>query len=215
MKVLVVASHPDDEVLGCGGTIAKHVANGDEVHVAIMSTGVTSRDDYGQGFELLDAAYESKMVLGYKPQWILEYPDNEMDSVPLLDIVKSVEAFVHNLKPDIVYTHHAGDLNIDHRITHQAVMTACRPLPGCSVKTILCFEVPSSTEWGQGFEPNWFVDISDTWEKKRDALVAYMSEMREFPHPRSYDGVWHLANLRGATVGVEMAEAFMVARRIC
>ena len=181
-----------------------------------MSTGVTSRDDYGQGFELLDAAYESKMVLGYKSQWILEYPDNEMDSVPLLDIVKSVEAFVQNIKPDIVYTHHAGDLNIDHRITHQAVMTACRPLPGSSVKTILCFEVPSSTEWGQGFEPNWFVDITEFefLGKKYDALDAYGSEMRDFPHPRSHKAVLNLGRWRGATVGVEMAEAFMVARAI-
>ena len=210
MKVLVVASHPDDEVLGCGGTIAKHVANGDEVSVLIMTQG-------REGGEIPDAAEAANSILGATFLWLDDYPDNKMDTIPLLDVVKSVEYFIDNLKPDIVYTHHAGDLNIDHRITHQAVMTACRPLPGCSVKTILCFEVPSSTEWGQGFEPNWFVDITEFefLGKKYDALDAYGSEMRDFPHPRSHRAVLNLGRLRGATVGVEMAEAFMVARRIC
>ena len=208
MKVLVVAAHPDDEVLGAGGTIAKHVAKGDEVSVLIMTPG-------REGGEIPDAAEAANSILGATFLWLDDYPDNKMDTIPLLDVVKSVEYFIDNLKPDIVYTHHAGDLNIDHRITHQAVMTACRPLPGCSVKTILCFEVPSSTEWGQGFEPNWFVDIEGFWDKKYAALNAYRSEMRDFPHPRSCTAVWSLARWRGATVGVELAEAFMVARRIC
>ena len=153
-------------------------------------------------------------MLGVATLTMHSLPDNKMDTIPLLEIVRMIEVHIQNMRPDIVYTHHAGDLNIDHRITHQAVMTACRPLPGCSVKTILCFEVPSSTEWGQGFEPNWFVDIGDTWEKKVLALQEYDSEMRVHPHPRSYDGAWHLASWRGATVGVEKAEAFMVARAI-
>jgi N-acetylglucosamine malate deacetylase 1 len=220
MKVLVVAAHPDDEVLGCGGTIAKHVQAGDEVHVLIMSIGVDSRD---MAVEEIRAESESRKasaqqaskILGTDIMLIYEFPDNKMDTIPHLSIVKLIEIFIQQLSPELVYTHHAGDMNVDHRITHQAVMTACRPLPGCSVKTILCFEVPSSTEWGTGFEPNWFVDVTRVWKKKQDALVAYESEMREFPHPRSYEGVRHLAQWRGATVGVHAAEAFMVARRIC
>ena len=224
MKVLVVASHPDDEVLGCGGTIAKHVQAGDEVHVVIMGEGRGYRNIKGTakkaaqilgGNTIKEAARKAKDILGVSMLTIHSLPDNKMDTVPLLEVTRMVEVHIENMRPDIVYTHHAGDLNIDHRITHQAVMTACRPLPGCSVKTILCFEIPSSTEWGQGFEPDWFVDVTKVWEKKQEALLAYESEMRDFPHPRSRRGISYLAQWRGATVGVEVAEAFMLARRIC
>ena len=208
MKVLVVASHPDDEVLGCGGTIAKHVQAGDEVNVVIMTEG-------REGSNIKKAAKEAAQILGVQTVWLHTYPDNKMDTTSLLGVAQQIEHYVELLRPELVYTHHAGDLNIDHRITHQAVMTACRPLPGCSVKTVLCFEVPSSTEWGQGFAPDWFVDVTKVWKKKQDALVAYESEMREIPHPRSYEGVRYLAQWRGATVGVQAAEAFMLARRIC
>ena len=148
-----------------------------------------------------------------------DLPDNRLDSVPLLGITQRVEALIEQYQPDTVLTHHAGDLNIDHRRVHQAVMTACRPQPGHPVRTILCFEVPSSTEWqvpggGEPFVPNWFEDITETLPQKLKALEAYAMEMRDWPHTRSIEAVEHLARWRGATVGVEAAEAFMVARCI-
>lgn len=221
-NILVVAAHPDDEVLGCGGAIARHSAEGDAVHVLILAQGIASRtvaDSAEQLVRLRDAADKANKVLHVSSLTFKEFPDNRMDSVDRLDITKTVEEHICNLKPRVVYTHHAGDLNVDHRRTHEAVMTACRPLPGSQVATVLFFEVASSTEWQSPapalvFAPNWFVDISKTLEMKKQALLAYQSEMRDWPHPRSIEAVEHLARWRGATVGVEAAEAFALGRNI-
>ena len=225
-RMLVIAAHPDDEVLGCGGTIAKYAQRGTEVHVVIMAEGVTSRDrqrDQGKRAaeieELGHAAREANRILGVTELRLEAYPDNRMDSVELLEIVKSIEEHVERVRPSIVLTHHVGDVNIDHRRIHQAVVTACRPLPGFCVKTLSFFEIPSSTEWqtpaaGTAFLPTWFEDITDTWELKREALEAYASEMRPGPHARSVLAVEYLARWRGASVGTEAAEAFMLGRRI-
>jgi len=226
MQILIIAAHPDDEVLGCGGTIAKHLQNGDEVHVLILAEGVTSRDEVreresraGELSQLAQAAQEAGRILGVKSVELYDFPDNRMDSVDLLDVVKVVERAIDKYKPDMVYTHHAGDVNIDHRIVHQAVVTACRPLPGRCVKTLLFFEVPSSTEWqtpgsAPAFLPNYFVDISDCLDKKLQALKAYESEMRPWPHPRSFQAAEHLARWRGSMVGVEAAEGFVLGRKL-
>ena len=226
MQILIIAAHPDDEVLGCGGTIAKHVQNGDEVHVVILAEGVTSRDKVreresraGELSQLAQVAQEVGRILGVQSVELHDFPDNRMDSVDLLDVVKVVETFIGKYKPDMVYTHHSGDVNIDHRIVHQAVVTACRPLPGQCVKTLLFFEVPSSSEWqtfgsAPAFLPNYFVDISDCLNKKLQALEAYGSEMRPWPHSRSLAAVEHLARWRGATVGVEAAEGFVLGRKL-
>jgi len=218
-SVLVVAAHPDDEVLGCGGTIAKHVANGDEVHAVFMTNGVGSRN------EDLDTAHRRKLaeqvsskILGVESAGYYDFPDNQMDSVPLLDVTKSVECVVGALKPDIIYTHHVGDLNIDHQITHKAVVTACRPQPDFCVKEIYAFEVLSSTEWQtpglMPFIPNVFVDITDFIGIKNKALVAYIDEMRQPPHSRSIDTSIKLSEVRGSSVGVRHAEAFSLVRLI-
>jgi N-acetylglucosamine malate deacetylase 1 len=142
-----------------------------------------------------------------------------MDSLELLDVIKVIEEYVNRIQPDIVYTHHVGDLNIDHQRIHEAVITACRPIPDHPVKTLLFFEVPSSTEWysfesGKFFAPNWYMDISDVFDLKLKALKVYQAEMRVWPHPRSLMAVEHLARWRGASVGVEAAEAFMVGRNL-
>lgn len=225
-KVVVIAAHPDDEVLGCGATIAKHVKSGDDVHVLILAEGQTSRDtrrDRSKNLavisELCEAAREAADVLGAVTVTLKDFPDNRMDSIDLLDVVKVIEDYIHLHKPNIIYTHYYGDLNIDHRITNQAVMTAARPVPGSSVKKILFFEVPSSTEWqvssiGFRFDPNWFVDVSDTLDKKIEALKKYEQELRSWPFPRSVDAVAHLAGWRGASIGVVAAEAFVLGRYI-
>ena len=222
--ILVISAHPDDEVLGCGGTIAKHVYDGNEVHVLILAEGVTSRDDKRDRKrreqdirKLKDMANEAHKILGICSTKLLDFPDNRMDSVDLLDVIKVIENKISEINPEIIYTHHSNDLNVDHRITHQAVFTACRPEPGAIVKKIYCFEVPSSTEWEAHmaktpFMPNTFVDISDTLEQKLDALKAYKSEMKPWPHSRSIKAVAHLARWRGASVGFEAAEAFSLSR---
>ena len=225
--ILVIAAHPDDEVLGCGGTIARHAKAGDDVHVVILGEGITSRDDKRireankDGLSKLSkAAHQANDILGVKSLVLHDFPDNRMDSLDRLDVIKVVEGFIERFEPDKIYTHHCGDLNIDHRRIHEAVVTACRPMPGNQgVDTILFFEVPSNTEWqppgsAVPFAPDWFVDISKTLELKLQALLAYESEMRPWPHARSVKAVEHLAGWRGASIGVAAAEAFILGRRL-
>ena len=223
-SILILCAHPDDEVLGCGGTIAKLADQGATVHVAFLADGVFSRegDAVVQQEELRirrAAAQKACDILGVKSVSFGDFPDNRMDTVALLDITKALENLIAEYKPEVVFTHHAGDVNIDHRRMHDAAVTACRPQRGHPVKTLLCFEVPSSTEWqlpgsAPVFAPNWFVDISDTLDRKFAALDAYAAELRDWPHPRSRQGVDHLARWRGATVGVDAAEAFMLGRQL-
>jgi LmbE family N-acetylglucosaminyl deacetylase len=220
-KVLVIVAHPDDEVLGCGGTIAKHKDNGDEVTVLIMADGVNSRDEKFKSEsvdERRSCAKQANSILKVDDLIFLSFPDNKMDTVPLLDVIKSIENIMTEFRPDIVYTHSLSDLNIDHCVVHNASITACRALPGQSVSQLLFFEVPSSTEWRTSasnniFNPNWFSDISDTLDLKMKALSAYEKELHEFPHPRSLIAVECLAKWRGACSGVLAAEAFELGRK--
>ena len=223
-SILILAAHPDDEVLGCGGTIAKLADEGAIVRVAFFADGVSSRSgiQVAQQEELNarhTAAQKACDILGVKSVSFGEFPDNRMDTIPLLDITQAVEALISTHRPEMVFTHHAGDVNIDHRRLHEAVVTACRPQSGHPVKTVLSFEVPSSTEWQLSgsapvFVPNWFVDISATLERKLAALEAYAYELRAWPNSRSRQGVAHLAHWRGATVGVDAAEAFVLGRQL-
>jgi LmbE family N-acetylglucosaminyl deacetylase len=223
-SILVVAAHPDDEVLGCGGTVTRFSDEGASVHVAFLADGVLSRavDTKALLAELSvrrAAAQKACGILGVKSVFFGEFPDNRMDTIALLDIIKPVEALIEKYRPDTVFTHHSGDVNIDHRRIHEAVVAACRPQCGHPVKTLLCFEVPSSTEWqlpgsAPVFAPNWFVDISGTLERKLAALDAYAAELRVWPHSRSRQGVEHLARWRGATVGASAVEAFMLGRQL-
>ena len=224
--ILVVAAHPDDEVLGCGGTIARHADYGDQVQVLIVAEGSTSRQQErdraqvkGELTALAKAAKAAGSILGAANVELLDLPDNRLDSLDRLDLIKRIEEHVDHHKPDCVYVHHAGDVNVDHRRLHEAVVTACRPMPGNVVRRLLSFEVASSTEWqppgsASAFQPNWFVDISAQWERKREALAVYVSEMRDWPHARSLKAVEHLARWRGAQVGVEAAEAFCLLRQL-
>lgn len=218
--VLVVAAHADDETLGCGGTIARHVAEGDAVHVIFMADGVGSRNnEFGKDLDERNSARTLALkMLGVSFSHSLDFLDNRMDSLPLLDIVQPLEKLIGEIRPCTIYTHHYGDLNVDHRLTHQAVLTVCRPQPGSAIREILTFEVMSSTEWaGVGqrvFKPNTFVDISGHWPKKLHALEAYALEMRPAPHSRCIDHLDVLARHRGCCVGVERAEAFEMIRRL-
>jgi N-acetylglucosamine malate deacetylase 1 len=226
MTTLVIAAHPDDEVLGCGASIAKWSDAGEEVHVLIMAEGGTSRgatrDTASNREELLlleNAVHQAADILGTASIKLLSFPDNRMDSLDRLDVVKAVEVEVERLKPEIVITHHCGDVNIDHRVIHESVVTACRPQPGHPVHRLLAFEVPSSTEWQPpnsniSFQPNWFEDVSETIDHKLEAMSVYQSEIREWPHSRSLESIEHLARWRGGSIGCEAAESFVLMREL-
>jgi LmbE family N-acetylglucosaminyl deacetylase len=204
--------------------LARHVDEGARVDVLIMAEGATSRDDArdadarAEEIEMLrEAARKSAIILGLNAPRFGGLPDNRMDSLELLDVIKLVEKTVSEVQPSVVYTHHPSDLNVDHRITHEAVLTACRPLPGSPVSSIYTYETVSSTEWGVAgniFSPNHFVDISAQLDRKLRALEAYASEMRPAPHARSIAAVEALARVRGSSVGVSAAEAFSVVRQV-
>lgn len=215
-NVLVVAAHADDEALGCGGTIVKHVEQGDKVSVVFLTDGVGARGNDDSASERGYSAEKALKILGVSKTMCFDLPDNEMDSVSLLTIAKKIEGVISIEQPNIIYTHFFGDLNIDHQITNRAVLTACRPQKTCSVKEIYCFEVLSSTEWGtkavNQFVPHKIVDITNVWDKKISALKCYEQEMRSSPHSRSYRAAEALACLRGETHGFNKAEAFYVER---
>jgi len=219
--VLVVAAHPDDEALGCAGTMARLASEGAEVHTLFLSDGVNARG------EVADTALAERRAMGDRAAAVLgtalpaylSFPDNRMDSVDLLDVVAAIENHASAIQPQAVFTHFAGDLNIDHRLCAQAVLTAFRPMPGQSIRSIYGFEVASSTEWAFGaaginFAPDSFFDISEHLPQKIEALRAYAEEMREFPHARSIEAIEALARWRGASVGVEAAEAFCLMRAL-
>lgn len=212
--VLVIAAHPDDEVLGCGGTIARHVADGAAVYLLFVADGETARIMAAQPNRNL-AALEASKILGAEPPRFLDLLDQKLDTYPLLEITQAIEDAIRSFRPTIVYTHHAGDLNLDHAITARAAMTALRPLPDSTVKAIYAFEVLSSTEWGSGFAPNHFVNISAFKKKKEQALRCYETELRCAPHPRHlHIAIDVLPTLRGSMAGIFDAEAFMILRSI-
>ena len=224
MRVLVIAAHPDDEVIGCGATIARLAMEGKDVFTVILGEGITSRYPERKAADkklvksLREKAKKVAKILGVKDLFLFDFPDNRFDTVPLLDIVKKIEGVIAVIKPDIVFTHSSCDLNIDHQITHRAVLTVTRPQKGCSVKEIYNFEIPSSTEWAFGefgsFKPNVFFDIGNTIELKIKTLEIYDSEVREFPHPRSPEGIKIIGRRWGSVINSEYTEVFQLIRSI-
>lgn len=225
MDILVAVAHPDDEVLGCGGTISRLAQEGHDVYIVILGEGITSRYQQREQADLAlvealhNRSHQVAKVLGARDIFVHNLPDNRFDTVPLLDVVKIIEDLVASLTPEVIYTHHGGDLNIDHLVVHRAVLTATRPIQGQSVREIYAFEVPSSTEWAfqrfePAFRPNVFVDISGTLDIKVRALSHYDTEFRAFPHPRSPEALQAIARRWGSVVGCEAAEAFELIRAV-
>lgn len=223
MNVLVIAAHPDDEVLGCGGTIARLASEGHHIYIGILGQGITSRYQQREAADSADLqrlhtqSYEVARLLGARDLMLVQLPDNRFDTVPLLDLVKVIEGWIDQLQPQVIYTQHGGDLNIDHVQVYRATMTATRPMAGQMVKTIYGYEVASSTEWAfqrfsPVFRPNVFVDISAQLPLKIQAMQQYESEARLFPHPRSPEALRISAQRWGSVVGMEAAEAFELLR---
>lgn len=222
-RILIVAAHPDDEVLGCGGTAARLAREGHELYTLILGEGATSRDPVRQqetrAAEILllqEQMAAAGRRLGVHDVFSHDFPDNRFDSVPLLDLVKVVEEVKNRVRPEIIFTHSAIDLNIDHRLTHEAVLTATRPLSNEPVREIYAFEVLSSSEWHfpAAFCPDCFFDISATIADKLAAMEIYSGELHAWPHPRSLEGIRRNAELWGMKVGLVLAEAFQVVRLI-
>jgi N-acetylglucosamine malate deacetylase 1 len=217
--VFAVVAHPDDEVLGMGATLARHAMEGDRVEIMIVATGATSRGAGADAVAALQkAAQASALCLGADSVKFGGMPDQRLDTVPAIDLVKLIAAGC-SIAPTLIYTHHAGDLNRDHGIVTAAVMAAFRPIPDSTVRGIYAAETLSSTEWAIpeaaiAFAPDHFVAIHQQMSRKLTALKAYDSEMRAFPHARSYQALEALAQYRGAQVGVPAAEAFMTLRSI-
>ena len=222
-SILVVAAHPDDEVLGCGGTVARLIKEGCKAYTLILGEGVTSRSK-GVGdkrLKLKIATLKKQMqkankILGINQVFSYSFADNKFDSVPFLEIVKVIEEIKNKIKPEIIFTHWSDDLNIDHRIIYQAVLTATRPLPGESVKQLFSFEVLSSSEWryDKQFLADTLFDITRTLKQKLCAMKAYKLELKNSRHPRSLKGILLNAEYRGIGNGLKYAEAFKSVRVI-
>lgn len=222
-KILIVAAHPDDEILGCGGTVASMVEKGYEAYSLILGEGITSRNNEAESEIREDQIQDLKQqmlraneVIGVKKVYNFDFPDNRFDSISLLDLIKKVEEIKSQIMPDIIFTHFKNDLNIDHRKTLEAVLTASRPMKEETVKTIYSFEVLSSTEWNYPttFSPNVFFDISNYLDKKINAMKCYKNELRNYPHPRSIEMIRNNAIQWGSKVGQKYAEAFSLVRKI-
>jgi len=218
MNVLVVATHPDDEVLGCGGVMARHAAQGDHVHVLVVTRGIPelfSKNLIKQIRQELQAAHA---LLKVEHTHFMDFPAPKLDMVPHHELADGIKKVIDRICPQVVYMPHAGDLHIDHRAVHLAVLVAARPIDHCPVNQLLSYETLSETEWSPPvtenvFAPTVFVDIYAFLEIKLKAMACYMSQLKDPPHPRSLETIKALACLRGATVGLHAAEAFVLVRQ--
>jgi len=218
-KVLIIAAHPDDEVMGAGGTIVKHVRQSDEVYLCIITKAYSPDWSHEIIKEKRKEATTASEILGIKKTYFCDLPTVMLDTIPQKELIKHISDVVNDIQPDIVYTTHKGDLNNDHRLVFEATMVAVRPTSKRSIKRVLSYELPSSTEWAppfieRAFIPNVYVNISDTLETKIKAMSVYKTELKEHPHPRSLEAIVVYARRRGMEIQAEAAEAFMLIREI-
>lgn len=221
MNILIIVAHSDDETIGCGGTINKHFFENDKIFAVSFTDGVSSRKKTKKKEikKRYNQSIKSSKILGFSWYNQYSYMDNALDQEPLLKIVKKIENIKKKIKPDIVYTHSKYDLNIDHKIIFQAVLTAFRPQPNENSTEIRCMEIASATDFGEhmninSFKPNLFINIKNNWKKKEAALKAYREEIRPYPHSRSIESIKNQSKYRGSQVGIEMAECYEVIRKI-
>ncbi|AXG68980.1 N-acetyl-alpha-D-glucosaminyl L-malate deacetylase 1 [Kordia sp. SMS9] len=219
MKILVIAPHADDEILGCGGVIAKHIANGNEVKVLVVTKGAEELYSEAEVQVIRNEAKIAHEYLGISETLFFDFPAPILDQTPSYKISNAVTNIIKTYQPEVVYLPHRGDLHKDHRMVFESSLVAIKPVNNCSVKHIYCYETLSETEWGapfgdDAFIPNVFEDITDYIELKKEAMRKFESQVKEFPHSRSLVAIDALAKFRGATVGKHAAEAFMLIRSI-
>ena len=224
-RILVIAAHPDDEVLGMGGTLAKFSARGAHLALLIVTDGSTSQyRDSGHLDEILKEkkkeTEESAKILGFEAIFYGQLPDMKLDTVPHIEINRTIENAIRSFSPTMVFTHISGDVNKDHRCVYESTLVACRPTAEQCVKRIALYSAPSSTEWNvqtaqSAFLPNWYVDISGEYaEKKYAAMNCYQTELRPYPHPRSIEYLKISDAAEGNRVGLLSAESFILLRAL-
>ncbi len=219
MNILVIAAHPDDEVLGCGGVIARHAAQGDEVHVLVATRGIP--EIFAPEFieEIRRELKAAHQILKVTETHFLDFPAPKLDVIPGHELADGIKKVIYTLRPGTIYLPHGGDIHLDHRAVYMAGLVAARPSSNCPVKKILCYETLSETEWAptaldSAFVPNVFVNITDYLDVKLQAMACYRTQLKEPPHSRSLETIQALATLRGSTVGFFAAEAFTLERQI-
>jgi LmbE family N-acetylglucosaminyl deacetylase len=219
MNVLVFASHPDDEILGAGATLAGHASRGDEVHAVVLAEGASSRYSETMQQALQKAGLRAAEEIGFASIRFEGLPDQRLDTVPLIEITQGLEAILEELDPEVVYTHFPGDVNVDHGVVARAVWTACRPYRFPRIRRLVAFETPSSTEWAWPlpdgvFSPTLFVEVSATIDAKLAAMECYSAELRDYPHPRSTRALRQRAEFWGSVVDRSAVEPFVILREI-
>jgi LmbE family N-acetylglucosaminyl deacetylase len=218
-RVVVIGAHPDDEILGAGGTLARHVKAGDEVHAIVVADGATSRAPDDMMATLETDATRAAKTIGFASIRLQSLPDQRLDTVPFIDLTQLIEAELSDIRPHVVYTHFPGDVNADHGLVARAAWTACRPYSRPQVRRFAVFETPSSTEWAwplndSSLQPNHFVDVSETLEIKIAAMECYKTELRDYPHPRSSRALRERAAYWGSQVGRLAVEPFRILREV-
>jgi LmbE family N-acetylglucosaminyl deacetylase len=216
-KILVFAAHPDDEILGLGGTLARHISRGDEVNVALIADSDSARYDEETIEKVRESTLRAAENIGEINIQFVGLSDQKLDTLPILSVTQEIEKIIGKIKPQIIYTHHRGDINRDHQVVYEATLTAARPYSVPFVERILCYETPSSTEWNglhneSSFVPNVYVDISQYLNKKLNAMSAYQTELVNFPHPRSLESLKMRAAYWGSVIGIQAAEPFILVR---
>lgn len=221
MRVLVIAAHPDDEVYGMGGTIAKLSSKGYDVYTLIITEGCTTQ--YKDNPELIEEkkkqAFKANSYLGVKKVFFGDLPDMKLDSIEHIKINAVIEKIIRDITPNVVYTHFYGDVNKDHTRVFESTMVAVRPVSSQCVQEIYCYQVPSSTEWAANvtqstFIPNVFEEISPYYDQKQKSILAYSTELREYPHPRSLEVVKVYDEALAKRNGLNLAEGFMLIRKV-
>ncbi len=215
MRILVISSHPDDEVIGAGGTIARHVAGGDDVYWCVVTQGYGPEMSHAELAKTRQQVYTVQHLLGIKDVSFCGFPTVKLNSIPHRDLATALQDEVDKTEPEVVYTTPYCDVNVDHRLVCEATMVATRPLPGSTVRKVLSYEIAPTTRFAiEPFAPNVYVDISAFLSDKLEAMACYETELREFPHPRSLKGLELFARERGLSVGTEAAECFYLIREI-
>ena len=219
MNVLVIAPHADDEVLGCGGTIARHSAAGDRVVVAVVTRGAPPLFSDETVAQIRKETHEAHRVLAVSETVFLDFPAPQLDRVPMHEIADAIRGVVDRTQPDVVYLPHEGDIHLDHKIAYWATLVACRPVKSGTPARLLAYETLSETEWGapgnrDAFTPNVYIDIASYIDVKTRAMGCFAGQLRPLPHPRSLETIGALARLRGSAAHLHAAEAFMLVREI-